>query len=347
MTRQMKEIIGHQKAVTELTGSILTRRVAHAYLLAGPPGVGKETVALAFARALLCPESRGGDSCGTCTSCRRVDEDVHPDLAVTRPDGASIKIDQIRLLQRETQSGPQTGPWSVRIIVDAETMTQEAANSILKTLEEPAPGMVFLLLTAGPQKILSTVLSRCQQFFLQPLTEGELIQGLAQHGLPEAEDLPLALAGGSLSRALAMAGGEGLAERDRIIDLAGRLTGSGSFAALELAGLLAGAAPRGKTRPAADRKQAVAQLDLLMLWYRDIMLKRECPGGEHLVNRDRADRVQAMAGYYTTGRILEMITHIEQAKGALAAGANIRLTIESLFLRLGLGAGGYRAEEVF
>jgi DNA polymerase-3 subunit delta' len=344
MINRLGEIIGHTRAVAELKGAIVSRRVAHAYLLAGPPGVGKETLALAFGRALLCQESQGGDSCGTCFSCRRASDGTHPDLAVVRPDGASIKIGQIRLLQRETRFGPRTGSWFVIVVEGAETMTPDAANSLLKTLEEPPRGMVFVLLTTAPQKILPTVLSRCQQIFLQPLMEPELAQGLARHGMDWAEELPLALAGGSLGRALAMALGEGLAERDRIIDLAIKLTGAGSYAALELAGLLAGAAPRGKSGPAAGRKQVGALLDLLMLWYRDIMLVRECAGGKHIVNRDRAEDIEKMAGIYTTGRILAMITHIEQAKGALAAGANVRLTIESLFLRLGKRAGGDRAE---
>lgn len=330
MIKCLGEIVGHNKVVDSLKKAVSGGRVAHAYLFAGPPGVGKETVALAFARALLCENSGRGDSCGGCVSCRQADQGIHPDLVFTRPAGATIKIDQVRQMQREIQPGPHTGRWSVRIVAGADTMTPEASNSLLKTLEEPSPGVVFIMLTARPQALLPTVLSRCQQIYFQPLTEAELARGLSLAGLSGgAGRVPLALAGGSLGRAMALAGGEGAAEREQIIELAGVLVRAGCPEVLTVV-----------DRLGDDRKNIGAQLDLLMLWYRDIMLEIEAPGSKYMANRDRAGEIAGMALFYTTGRIMEMITHIEQAKGALAAGANLRLALESLLLRLAGISGG-------
>lgn len=338
MIKHLGEIVGHQQAVDNLKKAVTGGRVTHAYLFAGPPGVGKETVALAFARALLCENSRRGDSCGSCGCCRQVNEGIHPDLVFTGPAGATIKIDQVRNLQREIQPGPRTGKCSVCLIAGADLMTPEAANSLLKTLEEPAPGTVLILLTVRPQALLPTVLSRCQQIYFQPLSGGELARGLALAGLADgAGEIPLALAGGSLGRALALAGGEGYAERDQMVDLARSLAGGGGCG--KLLSLVDGLGD--------DRKGVGARLDLLMMWYRDIMLEIESPGGKYVVNRDRAGEIAGMAGLYTAGRIMEMITYIEQAKRSLAAGANLRLTLESLFLRLAGYSGKVgRLEEV-
>ncbi len=338
MIKSLGEIIGHKKAVEKFKRAASSGRVSHAYLLAGPPAVGKETLAMAFARALLCHRPLEGDSCGVCTGCRQTNEGVHPDLAITGPSGATIKIEQVRLLQRETNFGPRAGNWAVNIIPDADTMTPEAANCLLKTLEEPVSGTVFLLITAKPQMLLPTVVSRCQQIYLQSLSEGELALGLTRNGVDRIEELPLALAGGSLSKALSLADGSAAAERDGVENLAWRLTRSGTESALKLAEELSGGTSRG-TGKAPDRKHLNNMLDLLLLWYRDIMLEKESAGGKHTVNRDRAGVIKEMAPFYTTGRIIEIINHIEQAKGALAAGANIRLALESLFLKLSTGTG--------
>ncbi|GBF34369.1 DNA polymerase III delta prime subunit [Desulfocucumis palustris] len=338
MIKSLGEIIGHKRAVEKFKLAASSGRVSHAYLLAGPPAVGKETLALAFARALLCRQPLEGDSCGACLGCRQANDGVHPDLTVTGPSGATIKIEQVRLLQRETNSGPRTGKWAVNIITGADAMTPEAANCLLKTLEEPVLGTVFILVTAKPQLLLPTVVSRCQQIYLQPLSREELAEGLARSGVGGIGELPLALAGGSLGRALALADGSAAAERDRAENLARRLTGSGAGGALRLAEELSGGSSRGAGK-APDRRHMNNMLDLLLLWYRDIMLEKESAGGENTVNRDRAGDIKEMARFYTTGRIIEIINHIEQAKGALAAGANIRLTLESLFLKLSAGTG--------
>ncbi|TGV29764.1 DNA polymerase III subunit delta', partial [Mesorhizobium sp. M00.F.Ca.ET.186.01.1.1] len=139
--------------------SLLNNRLAHAYLLAGPKGAGKKQMALHLAKSLFCPE-READACGACLTCRRIEGGNHPDVLFITPDGASIKIDQIRALQKEMAMRAVESKHKVYIIEHVDKMTTQASNSLLKFLEEPPAGVLALLLTEHSHSILPTILSR-------------------------------------------------------------------------------------------------------------------------------------------------------------------------------------------
>ncbi|MFZ5642782.1 MAG: DNA polymerase III subunit delta' [Bacillota bacterium] len=335
---RLKDIIGHEEIVKILRGSVITGRVAHAYLFSGPEGVGKLTAALAFAGALMCLRTVEGDACGECEGCRRVAGGIHPDVELLRPEGATIKISQIRQLTASTHRGPATGKWAVRIVEGSDLMTPEAANSLLKTLEDPFPGVIIVLVSHRPQAIIPTVISRCQYMYFQPLLKTNIVKGMIRIAGVSEDDAVLAasLAGGSLGKALDFFS-SGLALRDSAFDTIRKLAGASVEEALSLAGRF------------SDKKEGVIPLlEMMILWFRDMLLYNETSNKRHLINSDREAEIAGLSERYGTGRLLEIINDIEMAKGSLIASANVQLALEVLFLRLaGHGSVFNRPEEVF
>ncbi len=195
------EIIGHDRPVQILQAALRSGRVAEAYLLTGPEGIGKRLIGCLFSQALLCAV---GGPCGQCAACRKSKANNHPDLIALSPkDGPSIKIDQIETLQGSLIFRPLEGGRRVVLIEPADRLTPEAANRLLKTLEEPPTACTFLLITAKPDLLPSTVRSRCQTIAFSPTPPPLIEQALVARGMPpERARLVATLSGGSLGRAL-------------------------------------------------------------------------------------------------------------------------------------------------
>ena len=198
-------ILGQPLALRVLQSHLVRRRVAPAYLFVGPDGVGKRLAAMEFAKAVNCEHALEGP-CDACGSCQRIAREVHPDVHQLAPHGASesIPIDDVRHLLERVSLRPYMGTRAVALIDGADRLTDEAANSLLKALEEPPGQTVFLLTTARPSRCLPTIVSRCRLVRFQPLT-AEVIETLLARSHPADPSIVSSagrLAQGSMTRAL-------------------------------------------------------------------------------------------------------------------------------------------------
>lgn len=176
-----KDIVGQDTAKELLQRSLSRDQVSHAYIFSGPPGSGQRETALAFAKAIFCT-SGGNDSCGECLECRKVEHGNHPDLYQIAPDGATIKIDQIRDLQRIFSYRSKNGNPKIYIIDEADKMTVQAANSLLKFLEEPPSPAVAILISDNGRALLPTIQSRAQMVPFTALDPERMLQILSSEG---------------------------------------------------------------------------------------------------------------------------------------------------------------------
>ncbi len=242
--KSFSQIIGQERAIGFLKKAIGRGRVPHAFLFTGIQGVGKTTTAIAFTQTINCLEPMGGEGCGRCLMCRRMISGNFPDLLIIEPDGQNIKIEQIRELNRRYNYRPVAGNYRVTIIKQAEMMNEEAANSFLKTLEEPPLGNVLILETVESRDLLSTIVSRCQKIPFQPIPFHLIEEWLkTEMDMDEEKALLISrLSEGSLSRAINISEGTFLDERQdyisKIIQLPAISKEQAFGTALEYAGKL-------------------------------------------------------------------------------------------------------------
>lgn len=242
------EILNHESAFERFRRSLERNRLASTYLFVGPDGIGKRMFALKLAEALLCETNSENvlDPCGTCSSCQQVQAKTHPDLIlVSKPSDKAIIPVEVFIGDQDhrRQKGlchdiglkPYRGGRKIAIIDDADFLNQEGANSLLKTLEEPPPMSLLILIGTSEQRQLSTIVSRSQVVRFEPLTNSQVLTILEQHPLPDPTDVPLAdlanSSGGSISLALKMSDPETIEFRQALLtQLANLDPGRGEFA---------------------------------------------------------------------------------------------------------------------
>lgn len=331
----MRAIRGHAAQLELLARAIESDRVAHAYAFVGPSGIGKKLASLAFAQALLCPSPRSFDggrdrlnACGHCSACRRVEAGVHPDCRLVHPEGQSIKIEQVRNLERMASLKPYEAKWKVFIVDEAERLGLVAANALLKTLEEPPARTVIILILSQVKALPPTVLSRCQVVRFARLGQGEAGQLLKDHGLdePTAEFLARACQG---QVGLALARGPALLRerRDQAVALLSEIAARGPEA------LFAGVETLGR-----DRAQVTELIEAVWLWHRDLLCAKAGGDWRLLISGDRQVELAEASGTTSWEAILQALEACRDAWKALEANVSPRLTLEVLLTRLTLKA---------
>jgi DNA polymerase III subunit delta' len=332
--RSMRATIGHEQAWRRLVSAYARGQVHHAYLLTGPEGIGKTTLALDFAGLLLCerpgtPPDQGDQApCGDCSACRRILHGNHPDVALVEVEEGKrlLGVEAVReTVVRLANLAPSTGAWRIFIVPAVERMTPNTVNALLKTLEEPPPGVVLMLATAEPEALLPTLLSRCQLLALQPLTAGEVALALTSrwHAAPEEARTLAALADGRLGWAVrAHERPELRDERAELLRQLTRLTAASRDERLREAAALA-----------PDAARARSALRLWIAWWRDVTLAA-C-GAAQLVSEGETQQEAVRQGQAIGAvRAEAFLRTLVEAEVALDANANPRLTFDVLLLEL-------------
>ncbi len=315
-------IIGHDRQKEVLRKALHHQRLAHAYLFEGPDGVGKKLMALALARALFC---ENGEGCGDCPACRKVDHLNHPDLHTLSPDGTQIKIDQVRRIQHDLSLRPLEAKVRICLIDGAETMNPAAANALLKTLEEPEPGTLMILLSSKPEGFLDTIRSRCQRLRFNRLARARLAEVLEHRlELSEAEARVMAaLADGSFKKAFGDNRDLYLLRRKPLLNSLVSLSGGSIFPLFELAQSLAD-----------DKENLPEVLDIFQSFYRDLLLLLHGRPEQELVNVDMRETLYAQARIERIDGLLKKLESIDRARLHLQRNVNRQLAVETMLMEM-------------
>jgi len=315
----MWDIVGHSWAVKFLENAIASGHVAHSDLFLGPPGIGKADLAVQLASALNCTGAVA--PCGDCVSCRKTRENRHPDLVVVEPDAGRIKIDRIRSLQYELALSPHGGRWRVCVLTEFESATVEAANALLKTLEEPPRRAILILCATDARQLLPTIVSRCQTLALRMVPVGLVLEALIRWGAePDmAERIARASAGRVGWARRALADNRVLSQRQESIDALLRLLDQGDA-----------------ERILAAEKLAVDQSleDTIHVWqsyWRDVALVSSgCV--DLITNAERLESLTAAAATISMARVHAALRGTEDFLKQLNQNVNRRLALEVLLL---------------
>ena len=318
------EIIGHDDNIKMLRHMESHGHMPHAILLSGPRGIGKFMVASVLSVALLCKATEHRP-CGSCLSCQQMSYGTHPDFSLIEPEGANIKIEQIRKLQHEAALAPYVSVRRVCIINEAELMTVQAANSLLKVLEEPVGDVVFILVAANRLMLLPTIISRCMTMGFQPLTDKVLTKALVGRGFsPDQSQIAARLSGGRMGNALSLLEPDGLALRNQAVHM--------------IQGLLAGSMTvvwdTAISIEKMERKDILQLFQYVTYLLRDTLMLITGQDLEILLNTDLAEWLIEHSGRWSEDHLLQGIKAVETARRALHANANARLTSEALLIKI-------------
>jgi DNA polymerase III subunit delta' len=325
-------IVGHEHAINTLRRALAAQRVRHAYLFTGPEHIGKALLAQRFAQTLLC--TGGGDArnapqnpCNACLSCRKVMHGNHPDVHyISRPpDKQFILIEQVRALQAGAARKTLEGRRNIFIIQGMHEMNVQAANCLLKTLEEPEPDVVLLLTAPDPGVLLPTILSRVQQMSMQLLTTKQIKSALEDRWQVEPEEASLvaALAAGRMGWAVqAVEDEDMLAERQAQLETLAKLSTAGKVQRFDVA-----------QRLSADSDKLHGILELWLLWWRDMLLAaNNCL--DLIINVDMQVTIQNQAAKVGAAESQRMVRAILGTMEALDQNVNARVALEVLMLDL-------------
>ncbi len=325
------DIRGQERPLDILQTALNTGRVHHAYLFTGLQGVGKYLTAQTFAAVVNCanrPEGEFRDACGQCSSCRKIAQRQHPDVLFVEPEKKRIKIAQIREIQQAATKAPYEGRFRIVLIDDAHTMTEEASNALLKTLEEPSKRMRLILVTDQPHGLLDTIISRCQVLRFGALDADDVValldELLEQNDdieRPSAEDLSVA-AGygeGSVGRTYAVVESGMLEARRAFIEKIVSLPAGQPVPLLDLAEELS-----------SNKRDLERRLDVLKLFLRDVMLHKTTGSAERLINVDLVDLVSSYSERLSLDELLELLDEIREAQRLLMRNVHAQLITENL-----------------
>lgn len=322
-----KDVVGHKDILKYISSAVENNRVSHAYILNGERGPGKKMLANLFAMTLLC-ETGDNEPCGKCHSCKQAESGNHPDIIrVTHEKPNSISVDDIRTQVNNTVDiKPYQGPYKVYIIPQADMMTPQAQNAILKTIEEPPSYAVFLLLTENAETLLPTINSRCVMLKLRNIKDTLIKKYLMENlEIPDYKaDMCTAFAQGNMGRAIMLANSDHFNEiREEAVQLLKHIS------EMELNEIVAAV-----KNISVYKLEITDYLDIIMIWYRDVLLYKATKEIDKVVFKDQLQSIKEQARKSSYEGIELILESLEKAKARLKANVNFDLVMELLFLTI-------------
>lgn len=321
------EILGNDMIKEHFQKAIENHKVSHAYILAGEAGTGRKSFANAFSMALLCEKGQK-EPCMKCHSCKQVMSGNHPDLIyVTHEKPNSIGVDDIREQINDTiMIRPYSSYYKIYIVDEAEKMTVQAQNALLKTIEEPPSYAVIILITTNQEAFLPTILSRCVQLKLKPLKDFTVKSYLVQHlGIAEKEaDLCAAFARGNIGKAIHLASSDEFRELyEKIMNLVKHVD------TMDIVDLM------DRIREIKELNFDIGEvLDMLQLWYRDVLMFKVTKDMNLLIFKDEYKTINGMGQNVGYDGLEKILAGIETCRVRLNANVNMELALELLLLTM-------------
>lgn len=327
------DVIGQQSAINKFKEILESNRLSHAYIFAGPEGVGKFLFARTLAKVLMCENDKDGwlnKGCSACRSCRLIDKNSHPNFRIIAVETGKkeIAIDTVREIERELMLMPFYRTFRVFIVNNAERLNEEAANAFLKTLEEPVKDTIIILVTSSPASLPETVLSRCQIIRFYPLQQKEMNEYLTKHLKIDSEQISFltSLCDGSIGDAVKLYSGNLLSQRDWLI---AQLTGKDYS---NIGNKIVSYAKSNAEDNEGIRQGIIWQLKIIGLFIRDALLLHYGLSDTKLLNKDKTKAVKQYQKSYDYKRTEKLIGKLLEAERYLKFNANMNLVTENLFV---------------
>ncbi|MEN3189976.1 MAG: DNA polymerase III subunit delta' C-terminal domain-containing protein [Atribacterota bacterium] len=324
-----KNIIGQEKAINILLKSLKEEKIFPSYIFMGDDGVGKKSTAVEFAKAINCLNlSSDFEVCESCSSCNKINKLCSPDLKIIEPIKGSIRIEQIRELRREVNLKPFENRKKIYIIDQAEEMTLEASNCLLKTIEEPPDYAIIILICTNLDSILPTIVSRCQLIKFRLIDYLKIMETvlLNKINLEKGKaELISKLAQGSIGKALKLVSDkEYFNRREKILN----------YLTLILPGKYNSNLITNMEKILTDMNKTEETLDIILFWYRDILLVKELRIQKYILNVDKLKIIKEKSKVYSREMLIDILDYIEQIQEFMKKNINKRLILERLYLKM-------------
>lgn len=324
-----KDVVGHKNIIQYIGNAVKTDKVSHAYILNGEKGSGKKLLANLFAMSLQCQNrEEDGDACGKCQSCKQTVNNNQPDIIkVTHEKPNTISIDDIRdQVNNDIEIKPYSSRYKIYIIADADMMTVQAQNAILKTIEEPPEYAVILLLTENAATLLATIRSRCVMLKLRNIKD-QLVKKylMEQMEIPDYKaDVCVAFAQGNMGKAIMLATSEHFNEiKEEAVHLLRNIN------EMDLSELIDAV-----KRCMSYKLEISDYLDVIAIWYRDVLIYKATRNVDRVVFSDQLKYIKDRANKSSYEGIEIILDALEKAKSRLKANVNFELTMELLLLTI-------------
>lgn len=324
-----KEIVGQERAIKILTKSLKENKVSSSYIFIGSEGTGKYFTAIEFTKAVNCLNlNKNLEACNNCHSCNGINKQCYPDLKIIEPIKNSVKIEQIREMRKEIGLKPFKSKKKVYIIDQAEKMTLEASNCLLKTIEEPPCYAIIILICSMIDPILPTIVSRCQIINFGLITSfkiKELLLNKLNNLEKDRAEIISKLARGSIGKAFKLsADKEYFTRREKMLDYLSTIIpgkyGDDIFAKVE------------KIMSEIDRIEEI--LEMIKLWYRDILIIKNTRNQNYIVNCDKLEILGRKSQIYSQKMLIDILDYLDQVEEYLTKNVNKRLVLERLYIKM-------------